>query len=116
MKRIVVIAAAVGVMSLMACGDDDGGGGSCESICFAAQDLNCTSISDCNEFCDVAQALAAKASCGAEYDAYHSCAQNTPTCNIDAQCNSAENAFFSCTVPWCYANQTDPDCIAGSNL
>jgi len=114
MRRIVVIAVVAGAMSMVAC--DDGGGGSCESICLTAQDLNCTSINDCYEFCDVTYSLAVKADCMPEYNAYHSCAQNTPTCSIDAQCNSQENDIYDCAIPFCYANPTDLDCIAAQSL
>jgi hypothetical protein len=102
-------------MSLVACGDD-GGGGSCESICLAAQDLNCTSINDCYEFCDVTLRLSGKADCAAEYNAFHSCSQSTPTCSIGNQCALQKNALTACIYPFCAANPTDSDCIAAQNL
>jgi hypothetical protein len=116
MRRILLIAVTVSALCLAACDGGGGGGASCEDICLDAQALSCTTISDCYEFCDVSQSLAAKAQCQAEYNALHSCSQSTPTCSIDNVCASQENAFESCLVPFCYANPSDADCIAAANL
>jgi hypothetical protein len=114
MRRILMIAVAVSALGLAACDGGGGGGGSCEDICLEAQALSCTVIADCYEFCDVSRSLAAKAQCQAEYNALQSCSQNTPTCSIDSECSSEEDAFGVCLYPYCYANPSDADCLAAA--
>lgn len=117
MRRIFVIATVAGALALtmVACGDDDGDR-SCEAICLDAQNQDCTSIDDCNEFCSVGRSLSGKASCGSEWDAYDNCANNTSTCTIESTCSSYEDDFFDCVTPFCLANTTDSDCIAAANM
>jgi hypothetical protein len=112
MKRLLVIGIMAASVSLVACED---GGESCESICLAAQDGNCTWIDDCYEFCDVTWSLAAKADCRPEYDAYHSCAESTQTCSIDSVCGNQEGDMLDCAIPYCSTNPNDTDCVTALN-
>jgi hypothetical protein len=113
MKRMsIVICLSLLPLSLIGCDSDEQ---DCLNICRAAQDQSCTSINDCSDFCSSTAALKDKANCESEYDAYHDCANSTPTCSIDAQCASQENAFAACVVPYCYANPNDADCIKLEN-
>lgn len=121
MKAItILIAAALCVPALTACGgdddDDDGGGGSgagCEDACATAATLDCpndepsTCVQDCED--ELAGFKQMYPDCGAQLDAAASCFAALPAsswaCDADGeanpdmnQCSEQQNAVGACIL------------------
>jgi len=96
-----------------ACGNDLVG--DCLSTCSEAQDRDCTSIDNCNDFCVSGASLADSGGCTFELNSYESCAERSPVCSIDAQCGAEQNALASCIGVYCLANSSNPDCARFRN-
>lgn len=81
------------------------------AVCEEAQAENCTNIENCSQSVDLGTALADKAGCTSQFDAYSDCATSTDdVCTIEATCSAQVNAFAECVLPYC--NDHIEECTA----
>ena len=107
-KTALFLAALAAAISLSGCGSD------CKSLCNEWVDKGCCDASqcggssccpthsDCEDSCVQAEALADKAECGDELDAWNSCAADLSNiCDDDTTCTCADSTSTTCGALTC---------------
>lgn len=94
------------VLSLSACAEDV-----CLSQCEEAQTRGCTTIVNCDRYCQALDDVAAASDCGAQREAIDDCADSVDACMIESSCSAQGDRFVACALPYCAASPTPPACI-----
>jgi hypothetical protein len=104
----------VALFTIAACSSDstsDKCKDNCRASCEGEEAPTAAALTNCDNECDAIQARAEKQACDGELAALFDCAEdNQCKSTFAADCRSPSEELEACTLAYCRAHTSDPDC------
>lgn len=109
LRKLGVLSLVVGLGAFaQGCGDP------CVSLCEDEVDAGCSTVSDCDSFCEDAAADADATGCRSQFDDFIDCAAGEDACSgvATGACSTEATAYATCFVDFCLDNPDNAACTA----
>ncbi|MEZ0313017.1 MAG: hypothetical protein ACAI38_14675 [Myxococcota bacterium] len=106
---------AIALFAIAACSSSDSAGDKCKDNCRATcegeEAPTAAELVNCDNECDAIQTRTEKQACEDELAALFDCAEeNQCKATFAADCNEQSEELEACTLAYCRAHTSDPDC------